>query len=59
MANGIYSWGVYIGYGFTFILGNYVAPADFLGYGWRPVFILGCAWGVPLGILIFFYTDPR
>ena len=59
VANGIFSWGTYIGYGLTFVLGNYAAPADILGHGWRSTFVIGCAWGVPLGIVIFLYRDPR
>lgn len=59
MANGIFSWGIYIGYGLTFVLGNYASPADILGYGWRSVFILGCVWGVPIAVIIFFFSDPR
>ncbi len=59
VANGIFSWGVYVGYGLTFVFGDYVAPADVLGYGWRSVYVLGCAWGIPIGIVIFLYTDPR
>jgi len=59
VANGIYSWGVYIGYGLTFVFGNYVAPEDLLGYDWRSVFILGSSWGIPLGFLIFFVPDPK
>ena len=27
-ANGIFSWGIYWGYGLTFVLGNYLAPLD-------------------------------
>ena len=30
-ANGIFSWGIYWGYGMTFTLGNYLAPLDLLG----------------------------
>ena len=59
VANGIFSWGVYIGYGLTFVLGNYVPSADILGYGWRPAFVIGCALGIPTSFAIFFYSDPR
>ena len=30
-ANGIFSWGIYWGYGMTFTLGNYLAPLDLFG----------------------------
>jgi len=59
VANGIYSWGVYIGYGLTYIFGNYVATEDLLGYDWRSVFILGSIWGIPIGVIIFFLKDPK
>ena len=59
LANGIFSWGVYIGYGFTFILGNYIPPADIGGYGWRPAFLFGCALGIPIAVVLFFFKDPR
>ncbi len=59
LANGIFSWGVYIGYGLNFIFGDYVAPEDIGGYDWRSTFIFGCVPGIPIGIIIFFLTDPR
>ena len=59
VANGIFSWGVYIGYGLTFVIGNYVPDADILGTGWRAAHVLGCCWGIPIGIIIFFLRDPR
>ena len=59
IANGVFSWGIYIGYGLTFVLGNYAAPADLFGWDWRSVFILGCIWGLPVAVLLFFFSDPR
>lgn len=59
VANGIFSWGVYIGYGFTFILGNYVPDADILGYGWRAAYVIGCSLGIPIAVVLFFHKDPR
>ena len=58
-ANGIFSWGIYWGYGLTFTLGNYLAPADVLGYGWRSAFVIGCAPAVIIALLIFFLEEPR
>jgi len=58
-ANGIFSWGIYFGYGLTFTLGNYLAPADVLGYGWRSAFVIGCAPAAIVAIFIFFLEDPR
>ena len=54
LANGIFSWGVYFGYGLTFILGNY-----FGGASWRVSFVIGCSPGLIIGILLFFVDDPR
>ena len=59
LANGILSWGVYIGYGLAFIIGNYVPEADWGGYGWRPVYLVGCTLGIPIAILVFLKHDPR
>lgn len=59
-ANGIFSWGIYWGYGLTFTLGNYLSPLDLFGQsGWRSTQILGCAPGAIIAILIFFFNDPR
>lgn len=59
VANGIFSWGVYIGYGLTFVIGNYVPDANIFGYTWEPGFIIGCVLGIPIAIIIFFYEDPK
>ncbi len=50
---------MYIGYGLAYVLGNYVPGADIMGYGWRPAYIIGCAPGIPIGIILFFFPDPR
>ncbi len=31
LANGIFSWGVYYGYGLAFVIGIYMTQADILG----------------------------
>lgn len=60
VANGIFSWGVYIGYGLTFLLGNYLGKIQVFGYpGWRAAFIVGCAPGLVIAVLLFFLEDPR
>ena len=41
------------------IPGNYAVDADIGGYGWRSVYLIGCAGGIPIGILLFFKKDPR
>ena len=35
LANGIFSWGVYWGYGLAFLLGIDVTSMNILGLGWR------------------------
>lgn len=59
LANGILSWGVYIGYGMAFIIGNYVPDANWGDYGWRPSYLVGCTLGIPIAVLIFLKSDPR
>ena len=59
VANGIFSWGVYIGYGLAFVFGDYVAKADGLGYEWRAACVLACAWGGLVGVVLFLHEDPR
>ena len=60
VANGIFSWGVYFGYGMAYIFGIYLSEADVLGYGWRASYVIGGAPGVLISILIFFTVrDPR
>ena len=51
MANGIFSWGTYIGYGLTFVLGNYL--------NWRIAFIIGCTPGILTALVLWFIKDPR
>jgi len=61
VANGIFSWGVYIGYGLTFLLGNYLGKeVEIFGFeGWRIAFVVGCLPGLIIAILLFFLEDPR
>ena len=62
LANGIFSWGVYWGYGFAFLLGIQVnnkailisaltlstqgTQLDMLGYGWRGPYLLAALPGI-------------
>ena len=60
VANGIFSWGVYIGYGLTFVLGNNLGKMDIFGYnGWRAAFVVGCSPGIIIAFFLFFLEDPR
>ena len=40
VANGIFSWGVYYGYGLAYVFGIYITDANILDYGWRAPYIL-------------------
>ncbi|KAA0202083.1 hypothetical protein HAZT_HAZT011263, partial [Hyalella azteca] len=51
LALGIFNWGIYLGYGLSYIIGNYVTAADILGMGWRwSYYISGM-----LGVLVLVY----
>lgn len=59
-ANGIFNWGVYLGIGLTFTLGNYVAPANILTeQGWRSAFVIGSMPGLLIAALMACLSDPR
>jgi len=59
VANGIFSWGVYFGYGFSFIFGIYVTQLDLFGQGWRATYVLAGAPGLLLAILLSLADEPR
>ena len=60
VANGVFSWGVYYGYGLAFVFGIYIASADVLGYGWRSPYVLAGLPGLILAALIATtFRDPR
>jgi len=60
VANGIFSWGVYYGYGLAFVFGIYITKADILGYGWRVPYVLAALPGVILALLLATTVkDPR
>ena len=52
VANGIFSWGVYYGYGLAFVFGIYLARADILGYGWRAPYLIAAVPGIVVAILL-------
>jgi MFS family permease len=58
-ANGVFSWGVYYGYGLAFIFGIYITQADILGYGWRSSYVIAGAPGLVIAALLLFIKDPR
>lgn len=60
VANGIFSWGVYYGYGLAFVFGIYITKADVLGYGWRAPYVLASLPGLVVSVLILItFRDPR
>ena len=60
MANGIFSWGVYYGYGLAFVFGIYITKADVLGYSWRAPYVIAALPGLVLAILLATTVkDPR
>ena len=60
VANGIFSWGVYFGYGLAYVLGIYMTSANILDYGWRSVYVICALPGLVIGICIaIFLKDPK
>merc|ERR1719348_2608485 len=51
-ANGIFSLGVYLGYGLAFF-GPMVGDLNILGYGWRVPYIISGIPGLFIAVLIF------
>ena len=61
VANGIFSWGVYLGFGLAFVLGINLTAADLLGRGWRAVYVVAGAPGLLAAatILLTLRDPPR
>lgn len=60
VANGIFSWGVYFGYGMAYIFGIYLTEANILDYGWRASYVIGGAPGILISLAVLFtIKDPR
>merc|ERR550519_309372 len=65
VANGVFSWGIYFGYGMAFFFGITMIDFDsdvsiYKGEEWRTSYILAGAPGMAIAILIFFtIKDPR
>jgi len=59
-ALGIVNWGIYFGYGLSYVVGNYVPLLDIMGQGWRWCYYLIGILGLLLSMLLLFTaTDPR
>jgi len=60
VANGIFSWGVYYGYGLAFVFGIYITDANLSGYSWRAPYVLAGLPGILISVLILAtFRDPR
>ena len=59
IANGIFSWGVYVGYGLAFLFGIYVTDLDILGYSWRSTYLLAGLPGLLVCPLLLLIPDTR
>jgi len=59
VAGGVFSWGVYFGYGLSFLLGIYLTQLDVLGLGWRATYIVAGIPGLLLAALLILTPDPR
>ena len=40
IANGIFNWGLYYGYGLAYLIGGPIAELNVLGYGWRSSYVI-------------------
>ena len=52
VANGVFSWGVYLGYGLAFLLGIELTKADVMGWSWRASYLLAGLPGLLLSLLV-------
>lgn len=59
IANGIFSWGVYFGYGFSFLFGIYLTKMNVLGYGWRATYVIAGLPGILIAAALLLVDDPR
>jgi len=59
-ALGLVNWGIYFGYGVSFLVGRYIPPLDILGQGWRWAYYLSGMPGFVLAFLMLLtLVDPR
>jgi len=59
IANGIFSWGVYFGYGFSFLFGIYLTQMNVLGHGWRATYVIAGLPGIVIAAALLLVQDPR
>ena len=53
----MFYWGLYIGFGLSFVLGTFVASANIFGLGWRAGYIIGGVLGMIVGVALIFIRD--
>ena len=57
---GVINFGIYFGYGLSYIVGTYIPPLDIGGQGWRAAYYLASIPGPILALLMLGTTsDPR
>jgi len=59
IANGIFSWGIYLGYGLAFLFGFYLTDMDVMGYSWRSTYVLAGVPGLLLCPALLLIPEPR
>jgi len=59
LANGVFSWGIYFGYGLAYVIGINLTQLDVLGYGWRAAYVIPALPGFIIAALLFLTVkDP-
>ena len=59
LANGVFSWGVYFGYGLAYVIGINLTAADVLGFGWRASYVIPAIPGFLIAVLLFITVKVR
>jgi len=59
IANGVFSWGVYLGYGFAFLFGFNITEMDIMGHSWRSAYMMAGLTGVLLSPTLMLIHEPR
>ena len=53
LANGVFSWGIYFGYGLAYVIGINLTQLDVLGYSWRASYVIPALPGFVIAALLF------
>nr|XP_002127145.1 uncharacterized protein LOC100183908 [Ciona intestinalis] len=53
LAMSVFNWGIYLGYGSAFAVGNYVTEANIMGKGWRWSYYLTAIPGFIMMVIVF------